>query len=303
MESFLWNFCHLTSFKAFQNRGELTLYNFIVSPWTNGHQFSFTLALWFVATLFILEIFNVLFCKFTKLSQKPIFLFLVYMCLGLAGVYMSNLGMKQDGWLVVNRMLYFLPFFAFGYLYNKKLEIKDKLPSIIFLGIILFVQLIVILHYKCPITVTPSWCDFKGFNIFTPFLIGGLGIAFWLRISRIIVSVTYKSKIVNCIANNTFSIMIHEFLGFFIVNCCYAVLIKLHFVLPGFNWEIFKSDIFYKYCLGNVWQSLILYLIAGIVIPLIIVYAQQVIMDRGIKKIKKLSIRISAIMKFNLIDE
>lgn len=118
--------------------------------------------------------------------------------------------------------------------------------------------------------------------IFIPFFIGFIGVAFWLRISRIITPIIGKSKIVNLIADNSYSIMINQYLGFMIVNVFFAILSKVITLQPAFNWTKFKSTVQYAYLPNNNQHFAILYLAAGIFLPILI----QRIITSLIKHIK-----------------
>lgn len=166
-------------------------------------------------------------------------------------------------------------------MYNRKLEKKDKINNVVYFLIIFLIQLVVITYNKGLVTYVPSLCNNFSENVFMPYIIGILGIAFWLRVSDILKEITKKSKIINTIADNTYGIMIHQFLGFFIIKTIFAILSKIN-IIQDFDWLKYKSDIWYYYIPNNLNQWFILYLIAGIVIPILI----NKILDKIEKRLK-----------------
>ena len=66
--------------------------------------------------------------------------------------------------------------------------------------------------------------------------------------------------------------MVHQFLGFFTVNTIFAVCSKFVPIINDFNWTKYKSDIWYLYIPKSLNQWYIIYLIAGLSLPLLISY-------------------------------
>ena len=97
-----------------------------------------------------------------------------------------------------------------------------------------------------------------------PFYIGIIGIAFWLRISKILSASIGKSKYINIIADNTYTIMINHLLGIKILNAIFAILHIKTDLCSGFDIHAFKTTWNYCYLPHNLNQFLILYVIFGI---------------------------------------
>lgn len=103
--------------------------------------------------------------------------------------------------------------FGIGTLYKKVLEKYDTVCSTVYFAVIMFAQLTIILVYgKLPVYI-PSWCSAFPEGPVLPIVEGCLGIAFWLRIAKIMEPILGHNKLVLIISNNTFAIMIHQFLG------------------------------------------------------------------------------------------
>lgn len=74
---YIWNiiygiFIQLIKLKGFSIGKELSMYNIFVAPILNGHQFVFTMGLWFVVPLFMMEVANILVRKLIKIKVKKI---------------------------------------------------------------------------------------------------------------------------------------------------------------------------------------------------------------------------------------
>lgn len=251
---------------------DFNLYNLFIAPIMHGHQFMFNLGGWFVIPLFMVHIFNIvirtLFKKFNiKINE---FLYLFVCCIfGTAGVTLSMLGYNKDIALPIDRLMCFIPFYAMGIFY-KKYEKRDNLGNLAYFGIILLLILITIFINNCPVEYSLAWSEYTPPYTFLPFFAGGLGIFFYLRITKILAPVVGKSKTINLIANNTFSIMIHHMFGFFLLNLLYAFLSFHTPYFTGFDMHEFKNNIFYLYAPHGLKQMYILYLIAGVSISIFI---------------------------------
>lgn len=277
---YMWNvvygiFCYLTkSFGWLHIGGDLTLRNLLIVPILTGHQFGYNLCAWFLIPLFMVHVYFVI----TRKTVSKIFgggnewIYFIFSCIiGLVGIYIARSGYNRGWFLVLDRFLYFVPFYSAGILYHQKLEQSDNLKNFYYFGFIgLSILAIVCVHGSVPGYV-PAWCrDFGKSNIFMPLVVGGLGIAFWLRVSRIMTPAIRESSIINKIADNTWSIMMHQFMGFMLCKAIFYYVSLNTLLFHDFNAVKFKSYIWYYYFPNNRHQFAILYLIAGIVVPLII---------------------------------
>lgn len=259
---------------GFSMGSEFTLYNIIIMPITNGHQFLYNMGGWFVVPLFMVEIYNVSLRRVLrnfkiKVSELAIYLFSII--LGLIGNQLACKGYLSNWWLVLIRMLYFIPFYSLGIFYNNIVEKFDrKIANTWYFTFIFAIKLIIVCIYKKMPAYTPSWCHNFTEGPIMPIIVGYLGIAFWLRIAIIVEPVIGKSKYINLIANNTYSIMINQFLGFMIVKSVYALFNKFIFVFGDFDWKSYRTNIWWYYLPGGVEHTAILYVIVGIVFPIIV---------------------------------
>jgi len=95
-----------------------------------------------------------------------------------------------------------------------------------------------------------------------------------MRIATILEPVIGKSKWINIIANNTYSIMINQFLGFMLVKSIFALIFK--FKLGFFDFDLFsnRTNIWYYYMPENIYHTLIIYVVIGIAVS---IYIQKII--------------------------
>lgn len=166
------------------------------------------------------------------------------------------------------RLLYFIPFYSLGVFYKRVLEEYDrKIPGVVFLPVVFGIKLLIHLYYGRSLSYAPSWCTFKE-NAFMPLIVGILGIAVWVRIAGILEPVLGKNRLVNLIADNTYSIMINQFMGFMIVKGVYAMICRFTPYLQDFDMNAFRSDIWYCYLPKGMGQMGIFYMLAGLFIPI-----------------------------------
>ena len=275
---FLWNcfyaiFVSFLSLFGFSIGTPVTLEKLTTLVLTSGHQFLFNLGSWFVVPLFSIQVFNILFRKITQKIESPYkewLILSIYLAIGVFGVYLSNHGWITGWQRMFVRFASLLPFYEFGILYHSKLEKHDRISNIWYFSTILIIQAIIVAIFHRPPSFIYANPDIAKYGYFMPFISGAIGIALWLRIAKILEPAIGKSKIVNLIADNSFSIMVNHFLGFFIINSLYGLLLTKIFHVGHFDVATFKSNIWYFYYPSGLPQFQIFHLIAGISIPILI---------------------------------
>ena len=276
---YIWNLVYglLIAFSrrfGFTIGGEFTLHNLLLAPLYDGHQFEYNLAGWYVIPFFMAQTAYMLYrLALGRLRVKlpETVIFLIPLAVGIAGLKLAIMGYNTGWWLMLPRFAYFFAFYAFGAYYRRVLEKYDRLPNVIYFGIIVLIQLCMLAAFhRMPIYVI-SWCkDFPEGPV-VPFITGAVGIAFWLRICRWLEAGLGRDRVVNAIADNSYSIMIHQFAGFMLVKTVYAVCARFFGCFADFDMAAYKSDIWYYYTPGRLpYYSLIFYMIAGIAVPLCI---------------------------------
>ncbi|MDR2653564.1 MAG: acyltransferase family protein [Prevotellaceae bacterium] len=251
---------------------DLSLRTFFLEPWLSGHQYIFNLAMWFVLTLFLTQLTYLLFrrlCEKIKFTNE-LLIFIFLLIIGILTVktvqtFEINLLWKYT----VGRVLFFLPFFHFGFYWKIKLEKSGSLNTFIYFAILLAV--IEAMRLFSPILYSEIvWMRFYN-NLFIPYISGFVGILLWLRITKILVKYVGKFKVAEWIGNSTWDIMAHHLFIFFLINFA--------FYLAGykdFNTTEFHNSVWYNFIPGSVYQTYIYYLFA-IFIPVGIHYILQAI--------------------------
>ncbi len=273
---YIWNLVYgllvliLKNF-GFTIGGDFNLRNLILAPLYDGHQFEYNLAGWFVVPLFIAESgYMLLRLVLSKLKLKiPETLVMLFaLGVGILGLQCAIWDLREGWWLIIPRSAYFFAFYALGVYYRRVLEKYDRLPGLAYFGIIALIQLgMLFFFHRLPIYVI-SWCDSFPEGPLLPFVTGTVGIAFWLRIAKILEPGIGKSRTMNAIADHSYSIMLHQFMGFMAVKTFYALLVKFTGHFADFDMAAYKSDIWYYYTPERLpYYSLIFYLAAGIALP------------------------------------
>lgn len=228
---------------------EFNWYTLLVSPINDGHQFVFNLASWFIVPLFMVQIFVVLMRKIFRVCRikNEIAICVIFLCIGMVGIWPATQGYYTGWMLVLSRFCYFLPFYAVGYIYRIILEEKlDKVNSLIYFLVIFAIQTVIMIVYGDAYAYTPSWCN-NFDNCIMPFVIGVVGIAFWVRCAKLLVPVLGDSKTVMAVADNTYSIMMHHFLGLFLLKGFFAILKYFELACSSFDLSVFISNVQYVY--------------------------------------------------------
>lgn len=248
------------------------LFNIIIAPLINGHQFGYNLGGWCIASFFLVQVFNVVIRRLLFHIDNDFAFFAIYLIIGLLGILSAVHGSYSTWYgLVIDRFCYFLPFFAFGTLYRNVLEKKISLNSYAYFLILFILQLLIITKYGRAMSYTPAWCnDFD--NAYMPFVVAFIGILFWLRVTRILCPILGHNRLLLKISNCTYSIMINQFVFMMGIKTVFATANKLSggSLCRSFDWYEYKSDIWYYYAPHNLSQWKILYLIAGVLGPVLI---------------------------------
>ncbi len=278
---YIWNFIYgivcfiLNNYFSFRIGGELSFYNMLYAPLIDGHQFIFNMASWFLVPLFFVQAICFVCLKLHNNNKKDdyrnrgIILFIITLllsCLILPLAY-KNLG-NASILLLIFRCIYFLPIFTFGFIFRHLLEkIDNKINSILYFMVIF--GLLYFLYLTFPdYNHTPSWLNDIRVYPMVIYLICFLSILFWLRIAKIFSPIMYKSKILQYISNNTFSLMIHHFVGFMIVKS----LLSEH---SEFDWYRYKTDIWYYFFPYSEKYFSLIYIFITIVIALFIGFTYE----------------------------
>lgn len=259
---------------GFEIGGDFTLDNVLIQPIMNGHEFIYNLGSWFLVPLFMIEIYNVTFRKLVHLIYKDMpewFFFAVNLALGIFGNNLACKGLNTGWWLVLVRMLFLLSFYEIGILYQTKLEkIDRKIPGFWYFTVLFIIDFAIIYHFGRTFEYSSAWCNNFTEGPVMPIVAGLLGIALWLRIATILEPVIGRSKYLNLVADNTFSIMMNHVLGIMIAKGIFGLISLFYEEFADFDWVSYKTLYQYIYLPRQSVHSLLFYTAMGIVIPILI---------------------------------
>ncbi len=276
--AYLWNiayglFALLLTYCGYTFLPKVNLYNLFVMPFIDGEEFLFNLGSWFVYPLFCVCVINVLFRKLMKVLKisNEYIIMAVYLAIGMLSVWacIEYPQVKNGAMLLVFRSLFFLPGFSMGYFYKEKLEKHDKMSNVSYFAILFIIQLLLILFCK-DLAYTPSGCTGYKNGFVIPYVTSITGIAFWLRVTKILTPAIKNWKLVRLIADNTYSIMIHHFFGFMCVKWLFWIISLAGNMFSDFSVTSLKSGFWYFYLPNGKTQFAIVYVLAGIFIPILI---------------------------------
>ena len=255
--------------QGFYLGAEPSVYSLLLSPLVDGHAFGFNLATWFVAPLFFTEVVNLLLrrlCGRIRLRSELFFLIL-YLATGIFGVQWMIAG-HNVGWeLALGRVMFFLPCFQFGRLYRTHLERLDRAGNLLYFSVLLAIQLVLRTLFPALSYTISLGTDFANGPVI-PFVTALTGIAFWLRIARILTPLLENSRVVRTLSESGFWIMANHFLGFFLLNAAYYGVFSRTSLFADFPASDFHSTVWCFYFPFGSRATAILYLAAGILLPL-----------------------------------
>ena len=258
--------------------GNISFNNLIIEPFLTGHQFMYQAASWFVPALFLLELCNIIGRKFLSLLRikNEYIIMAIYLIIGLSAIYLAKRGSVYDYYKLPGRIMLMAPCFQLGHLYKEKLEIKDTLSNTLYFSVIFTLQFIISTITEGRMAFSVVWVNGFAHSIFIPYITSLTGIAFWLRIAKILTPLLKNNRFVQYLGTHTFSIMMHHLLGFFFLNCIFAGMTIIYYKVGdsandwfnNFDWALFKSDIYYVYLPNGITSVKWLYLMIGLVVSL-----------------------------------
>lgn len=258
------------------NFGEkITLYNLFIAPFTTtGNQYFFNVASWFVLAIYFVQLINLAIYKcLFKFNEKTrnIIIAIIYLILWNVMFKFDNTGI----FYTINRVLFLLPFYHFGFLYKKYLEKYDNVCNFVYFSILFIIQAILFQLSNGNLNYNLNLLYFNNY-FYIHFLSSLTGIMFWLRISKVL-SKFIDNKYYSVISDNTFCIMMNHmfciFLTNFFVVVLYFINIKtINFNLSFINDEVvcqFRNSMWFLFASKNTVVCLI-YGIIGVMLPILI---------------------------------
>ena len=294
---YVWNFIYGVLVQWMKQAGiitfgvDLSFDSLVILPLYHGHQFFFTLALWFVPPLFFAETLHVLLRRIARALVPPggnrtiyreTCFFLLCLAVGIAGVELAMHGLKDGWWLLTCKTFIFLGFLGIGRFYRTVIEKREPASHIKYFAAILLLQVPLRIFfakvYNYDLSLSLSWCLPKDFILtgpVLPFLLGTLGILFWLRVCKILAPYIGKSRIVNLIGENTFSIMVHHLMGAMCLKFVLVAVVTTFSLSVSLDLQRIQNDIWYYPIFNSGRHLQILYLIAAITFSLFIKHIEK----------------------------
>lgn len=253
----------------------ISVYTLLIAPLTDGEHFSWNLASWFIFPLFLIQIVYLLLRRISKLWKDNEWLtFAICLAAGFAAAQLCWSGHQDALPLFLMRVLILLPGYAGGVLYRRRLEQRDKLPTVPYLLGLMIARALLATRYPNMAYVV-SDLHYFGCDAFGVYAGGAIAIAFFLRLARLLAPYMEKSKLLLKISRNTFDIMMHHFMAFFFVNCFFLAVHMLGIGAQDFSVGVFRTQRNFCYAPGNKPEWDVLYLTAGILMPLIVVVVKE----------------------------
>lgn len=282
----IWNIIYTTIAQVFRtfniiNFGQDISFNSIFIAPIYGTQLSLNTSAWFVWNLILLTTLYILIRKFLLLiSKNEYFITVVIFILSLVATQIAMNNQLDNNQVLLTRSFMQLFYFQIGYLYKQKLERKDKLNSWIYFSIILIIQMAILIKYHNISSVVLSMTFSYNFSLIA-FIVAMTGIAFWLRIAKLLTPLFKKNKAIIYAGQNTWTIMMHHQFVFFLINFGFYLLSKVVKYNIRFDNLSFANDKWYSYLRSLRFQYAVVYCILGIVIPLLIKYYYNKFKERN----------------------
>lgn len=271
---YVWNIVYgvgaalLRLIGGFEIGAPITPYTLVLAPILDGEHFAWNLGSWFIFPLFLSQVLYMLIRRAARLwKDKEGITFLLCLLLGCAAVEICRAGRQEMLPLFLLRTLILLPGYAGGALYRRCLEKHDNLPTVPYLLAIVILRALVCVRYE-NLAYLLSSCTYFDCGAFGVYFGGALAVALYLRIARLIAPYVAKSRLALSISRHTFDIMMHHFMGFFAVNSVFLVMNMLEIGAADFSVKSFRTMYDYNYAPGGRTEWNVLYLIAGLTLPL-----------------------------------
>ena len=249
---------------------DINLYTLLVQPFTNNSQFIFNYPAYFVPAIFLTtSCYAVIHktAKKVKCFKEEILLGIFIVLNILSLIYRNNFG-ELNYSLIFLRVMFFLPFFEFGYLYKNKWQEKDdKIPTVPYLIILFGINYFIYKKFGSLNYNMHEFSDFKTGKLLLPIFTSIVAILFYTRLARVLSKWFGKNKLVNYISNNTFAIMTHHMFVLFTFNFILYLINCYIIQIPYYDAARFAQGWVYIYEIPN-WRKLmqigyVIYAIAG----------------------------------------
>ena len=273
---YAWNLVYgvgaalLRCFGGFTLGEPLSAHTLLIAPLTDGEHFVWNLGAWYVFPLLLAQAMYLLVRRLSRLwgGREPV-TFLLCLIPGAVAVELCAAGRNGALPLFLMRALILLPGYAGGVLYHRCLEKHDTLPTVPYLLALVIARALLCTRYE-NLAYLLSSCTYMDCGAVGVYLGGAIAIAFWLRIARLLAPHMERSRLALAVSRHTFDVMMHHYMGFFALNCVFLALHKLGLGAAKFSVTAMRTQEGYLYAPAGRQEWNVLYLIAGLVVPLLI---------------------------------
>lgn len=266
-----------------------------IEPFLHGYQFIYNYAAWFVPVLFVVEMMNLLariilrsvirgiwhlykkisgrtasVSELSKEKQESMIEWVMLagsLLVGITVVWLAIGGHVWGNYKAPGRILLLFPCFQMGQFYFKKLEKHDTLGNVPYFAALIGFQVILNVFFN-GLAFGSVWCTGFANGPVMPYITTVSGIAFWLRVAKIITPIFAKSRSMRYLGRNTYAVMVHHVMAFMIVKMVIAAVAAYTGMCADFDFEQYYSNIDYFYFVRGVEQFAMVYLAAGVIMPL-----------------------------------
>lgn len=249
----------------------ISLRTLFIDPFLHGYQFIYNYAAWFVPVLFVIEMMNLcarmILRRVIRGSMTEWVMLAGSLFVGIAVVWLAIGGHVWGGYKAPGRILFLFPCFQMGQFYLKKLEKHDTMGNVPYFAILLGLQVILNVGFN-GLAFSSVWCTGFANGPLMPYVTIVSGIAFWLRVSKILDPVLGKSPFVQYLGRNTYAVMMHHVMAFMLVKIVIALVAVYTGMCADFDFAQFYANIDYFYFVRGAEQFGMVYLAAGIALPL-----------------------------------
>lgn len=229
---------------------------------------------WFILTLFFVKIISYMFRFILDLFNikisihKIMFLFLI---IGICGIKIAQNDMIFDFKILLSRILYLSFWYEVGYYYKSFLEKYDTFSNVKYIIVCLIVQYILLFMHSGG-SMSIVYAGIYPYGVFTTILYAANGIAFWLRISKILEPYLKENKYILYIGNHTFDIMMHHAFFIKLYNGLFWFISLNFHIFNNFDIEKYRTEIWYIFLPYNSNAFSFIDVLVGVIFPLICVY-------------------------------
>lgn len=275
----------------------VNLKTLFLDPFLHGYQYLYNYAAWFVPTLFVVEMMNLL----ARLLLRRLIelwnrrktdenraacgraaewiMLLGSLFVGMAVVQLSIGGHVWGPYRTPGRILFLFPCFQMGRFYHSELEKRDTIGNLPYFAVVLGIQ--ALLGVCCGgLAFSSVWCSGFANGPVIPYVTSVSGIAFWLRAARVLTPVLGESRALRFLGRNTYAVMMHHVLAFMLVKAVLAGAAAVTGLCADFDFAQFYGNIDYLYLVRGAEQFKAVYLAAGLLLPLGLQYGLNRIGNR-----------------------